>query len=146
MTKECRLVLTEYYKKQRNNRINREASRTTIRMLESLIRLAQAHAKLMYRDDVLLQDAIFSIFLMECSMQNSILFPHISTVKTMFPNDPETEYFEHEAIVLAYLEFTGKNFNNRLTDYENNYDEYHNDENNNEENNEGIEKKRETTN
>jgi DNA helicase MCM9 len=39
----------------------------TVRFLESLIRLTQAHARLMYRDEATLEDAVAVIRVMECS-------------------------------------------------------------------------------
>jgi len=39
--------------------------RKTIRMLESLIRLAEAHARMMFRKDIIIYDAISIVILME---------------------------------------------------------------------------------
>ena len=68
MTQEAEQVLTSYYQRQRA-RQDINGQKITIRFLESLIRLAQSHARLMARNEVLLCDSIVVIALMERSAQ-----------------------------------------------------------------------------
>lgn len=66
LSSEAEEVLTGYYKLQRSV-VDRTSSRTTVRMLESLVRSAQAHAKLMARQQVTLQDAVIAVSIAEAA-------------------------------------------------------------------------------
>ena len=81
---------------------DRTASRTTVRLFESLIRLAQAHARLMARDVALLVDAVFAILIAESSMHTSPLLD-INCIHSQFAEDPDGNYIELEERVLQML-------------------------------------------
>lgn len=104
ITQEANAILSRYYQLQRQSD-SRNAARTTIRMLESLSRLAEgqmltssilpdllpsafpqysityltvslcvsAHARLMFRETVTVEDAVVVVSVMECSMQVVLL-------------------------------------------------------------------------
>ncbi|KAL3808583.1 hypothetical protein ACHAXA_000243 [Cyclostephanos tholiformis] len=65
LTPEASELLENHYSMCRQQ--GNDQSLVTVRFLESLIRLSQAHARLMYRDEVLLDDAVAVILLMECT-------------------------------------------------------------------------------
>ncbi|KAL6046136.1 DNA helicase mcm9 [Balamuthia mandrillaris] len=102
LSKQADAVLTAYYMRQRQADA-RNAARTTIRLLESLVRLAQAHARLMYRSVVTVQDALVSIQLVERSMQNSALLGSQTTLRESFPENPDEEYLEQKKTILKVL-------------------------------------------
>lgn len=68
MSAEAEHILTGYYHLQRSA-VARTAARTTVRMLESLVRIAQAHAKLMARDVITEQDAVIAVGIAEAASQ-----------------------------------------------------------------------------
>uniref|UniRef100_A0A3B5L7I4 DNA helicase n=1 Tax=Xiphophorus couchianus TaxID=32473 RepID=A0A3B5L7I4_9TELE len=91
VSEEANCILTRYYQLQRQ-RDGHSAARTTIRMLESLSRLAEAHARLMYRETVTVEDAVTAVSVMECSMQGGALLGNVNALLTTFPTDPLQQY------------------------------------------------------
>ncbi|CCI42699.1 unnamed protein product [Albugo candida] len=108
---ESMMILERYYQIQRSSD-NRNAARTTIRMLESLTRLAQAHARLMWHQEVQIMDAVVAVYIMELSKAteaHSELFMSEnvdSIVHANSPSDPMKEYATQERQVLEYLQLT----------------------------------------
>jgi DNA helicase MCM9 len=101
LSEEAQRVLTGYYSMQRGAQ-DRDAARSTIRMLEALVRLAQAHARLMFRPECLVMDAVFAIMLMEGSYNSSRLLDHdFSVLKEEFVDDPDELYKTREYAILT---------------------------------------------
>ncbi|XP_032130823.1 DNA helicase MCM9 isoform X1 [Sapajus apella] len=96
-------VLLRYYQMQRQSD-SRNTARTTIRLLESLIRLAEAHARLMFRDTVTLEDAITVVSVMESSMQGGALLGGVNALHTSFPENPGEQYQRQCQLILEKLE------------------------------------------
>jgi hypothetical protein len=65
MSDDAALLLERHYEKARSAQSS--TIPVTVRFLESLIRLGQAHARLMFRNVVMLDDAVAVIRVMECS-------------------------------------------------------------------------------
>lgn len=102
VSEEANCILTRYYQLQRR-RDGGTAARTTIRMLESLSRLAEAHARLMYRETVTIEDAVNAVSVMECSMQGGALLGNVNALFTAFPPDPIKQYQSQCEILLEGL-------------------------------------------
>ncbi|KAH6568724.1 hypothetical protein BASA62_005311 [Batrachochytrium salamandrivorans] len=102
LTEDANNALKKYYQLQRGSDL-RHSARTTIRLLESLIRLAQAHARLMCQNEVLLRDAVIAISIVEASIHSMALLKSVSTMHAPFPKDPEKDYANTEAIILNRL-------------------------------------------
>ncbi|XP_043074629.1 DNA helicase MCM9 isoform X1 [Puntigrus tetrazona] len=102
VTREANAILSRYYQLQRRSD-SRNAARTTIRMLESLSRLAEAHARLMFRETVTVEDAVVVVSVMECSMQGGALLGNVNALHTSFPDEPCEQYKSQCEIVLERL-------------------------------------------
>ncbi|XP_060609231.2 DNA helicase MCM9 [Anolis sagrei] len=103
LTEESNLILVRYYQMQRQSDC-RNAARTTIRLLESLIRLAEAHARLMFRETVTVEDAVTVVSVMESSMQGGALLGGVNALHTSFPENPLEQYRMQCELILEKLE------------------------------------------
>ncbi|KAK9163907.1 hypothetical protein Syun_004809 [Stephania yunnanensis] len=103
LTREAERVISSYYQLQRRSAME-NASRTTVRMLESLIRLAQAHARLMFRNEVNQLDAIAAILCIESSMTTSAIVDTVgNALHSNFTESPDHEYAKQEKLILEKL-------------------------------------------
>lgn len=109
-------VLSRYYQRQRNGE-DQNMARTTVRMLQSAIRLAQGHARLMRKSRVEIMDAIYAVILLEISSEaSSSLLQGVNPLHTTFPEDPLVEYKAQAEVILQglHLPHLLKNELNRL--------------------------------
>ncbi|XP_063846582.1 DNA helicase MCM9-like [Scylla paramamosain] len=102
MTPQANEVLSRYYQAQRQSD-QRSKARTTLRLLESLVRLSQGHARLMMRGEVGVQDAVVAITLLEASMGGFSPVMDINPLYTAFPQDGELEYRTQVQVILQKL-------------------------------------------
>ena len=108
MTPAAEEVLSGYYQLRRGA-AGRHAARATLRLLESLVRLAQAHARLMARSTVDVVDAVTVVALIDSSVVDgeSVLglgLGHavgLAAPGDMFHECPDVGYRPLEAAVLA---------------------------------------------
>lgn len=107
MNAEAEQVLTGYYHLQRNA-VARSAARTTVRMLESLVRIAQAHAKLMARNVVTQQDAVIAVSIAEAASQ--VLSSGLSfDIGAELSDDPDVAYLEQSQHLLQAIDHMHSN-------------------------------------
>ncbi|KAF1323155.1 DNA replication licensing factor mcm9, partial [Globisporangium splendens] len=110
LSRSAMTILQRYYQLQRSSD-TRSAARTTIRLLESLTRLAQAHARLMCHEDVQVMDAVVAVFVMEVSKATDNCSTMLeggleSVLHSDFADDPTAEYALQEKMVLEHLGLT----------------------------------------
>lgn len=102
LTPQAQEIISQYYTRQRGAD-DRSAARTTLRLLESLVRLAQAHARLLCRERVTRQDAIMAVICMESSTHTSAMLGVETVLQSEFSADPDAEYIQQERHVLLAL-------------------------------------------
>ncbi|XP_045535484.1 DNA helicase MCM9 [Papilio machaon] len=102
MTKSANAILQSYYMLQRKSQ-NRDPSRTTVRMLDSLVRLSQAHCRLMYRTTILTVDAIMAVSLVDLSMQDCTLNDTMDALHSTFQKYPDFDYLCKARMLLERL-------------------------------------------
>lgn len=90
MTPIASELLRAYYRKCRLES-ERDYSRTTIRLLDSLNRLAGAHARLVFRDEITVVDAIITIRLMESTFGFGRIVKSYDIIKEELPLGPEPD-------------------------------------------------------
>ena len=84
--------------------------RKTVRMLESMIRLGQAHARLMFRNEITTFDAISVILLLETGLMSGLVKENYA--HTRYTND--RDYFELKVEILQRLKLVEKRHENLL--------------------------------
>ncbi|KAL4487560.1 hypothetical protein ABPG72_017349 [Tetrahymena utriculariae] len=92
ITPDASQLIQKYYQHLRS--IELLHSKTTIRALESLVRLCQAHSRLMYRDKVEVFDAICVIILQECSYFTGLL-ENLDPLEYILLDEDKYEEIEH---------------------------------------------------
>lgn len=111
------IVLSKYYQLQRRMDTLR-CARTTVRLLESLVRLAQSHAKLMFHEEVTLQDAMTAIILVEMSLTSTQTIQMAADLQAPEPSDFSTWYEAIEKEMLFKLEINKSNILKQDNDHE----------------------------
>lgn len=104
-------VLSKYYTMERAS-VKRNAARTTVRLLEALVRLAQSHARLMFRETATAMDAVFAIAAVEASSDTHEVVGGMGALHAPFPEDPRAEFERYARFILGKLglEDAGINF------------------------------------
>ncbi|KAI0982323.1 hypothetical protein GJ496_010433 [Pomphorhynchus laevis] len=105
-------LIQMYYSYRRNSPF-RDACRTTVRLLESIIRLTESHAKLLGRDVADRFDALNAIMLLELGIRDSVFSPSLDPL-AIAPNNwaefyAQIEQEARKALVEQLKEARAKN-------------------------------------
>ncbi|KHJ47956.1 MCM2/3/5 family protein [Trichuris suis] len=107
ITPDAERVLSQYFLKQRA-KSRREEGLTTVRMMDSLVRLSQAHARLMFREEVTILDALVATSLVELTMQGDAFLETPDVVQSVFPENAEEDYARFGLSMLRALDLEGE--------------------------------------
>ena len=125
MSDEAAMLLERHYERCRSSQSN--TIPVTVRFLESLIRLAQAHSRLMHRSAgiVTLQDAVAVVQVMECtafasggfdgSMSGAHDAMYRDPMTIDFPTEPDLDFLCFEYQILERYDMLGCMDNDRRT-------------------------------
>lgn len=95
-------VLSKYYTMERSS-VKRNTARTTVRLLEALVRLSQAHARLMFRETATAMDAVIAIAAVEASSASLDVVGGMGALHAPFPEDPRAEFEKYARLILGKL-------------------------------------------
>jgi len=102
LTSAAHEVIKTYYRRQRGGN-GSDTARTTVRLLESLLRIAQAHARLMWGTEVQRDDALVAVSIIEMSMNTGFALSENAVAHIDFPDDPEQEFCNMRVRLLMFL-------------------------------------------
>lgn len=131
MNDEAKCLLMRYYQMQRQQS-DRSAARTTVRLLESLMRLAEGHAKLMFKEIVTLEVCFEIYFAFTCyrmlswqyhvwkyqqdkractvsscfMVHPSFVAGHSTVLTAEIPDDAEKAYIDMETRIFQQLQYS----------------------------------------
>lgn len=103
-------ILSTYYTIERSSS-RRNAARTTVRLLEALVRLAQSHARLMFRETATAMDAVFAIAAVEASAATHEVVGGMGALHAAFPDNPMKEFDEYCRFLLCKLGLEDEDIN-----------------------------------
>lgn len=103
LSREARLILSRYYSAERGGD-GRNVARTTVRLMEALIRLTVAHARLMFRRHwATAQDAAFAVAAVEASAVSQPVLGGGSALHAPFPTEPDAAYKAYATFLQSKL-------------------------------------------
>eukprot|EP00172_Hildenbrandia_rubra_P003394 Plantae.Rhodophyta-Hildenbrandia_rubra.ctg5401.p1 GENE.Plantae.Rhodophyta-Hildenbrandia_rubra.ctg5401~~Plantae.Rhodophyta-Hildenbrandia_rubra.ctg5401.p1 ORF type:complete len:651 (+),score=105.86 Plantae.Rhodophyta-Hildenbrandia_rubra.ctg5401:3832-5784(+) len=102
LSSDAQLLLSKYYTMERAAE-GRNASRTTVRLLEALVRLTQAHARLLFRSVGIVMDAVFAIAAVEASASGKSVVGSIGSLQSRFPDNPQEQFEKYGKYILVKL-------------------------------------------